>query len=221
MGNYTVTENVKITNYKPTPGREKNKGDIEIRNDENGKFKVDNKRHENLLNKLQGLDGDNSSISWKDLSLAKSLAGQDKIQKVYLDANAKVVRFVFDDSTDFRVDMGVNNTPALKSIKEEIASGNAKYASGIFNYIMQCITPHTPLKGAEIVLQKLPKENMTLGDVKAHYNLPDGCLRNNIPMGGGNFDSYEATTPLYIHVGTLAKGLGIPEDQIEALFNLK
>lgn len=221
MSSYIATENVYITNYKPASNRKEEKGDIDIRNDENGEFEIDNKRHEKVLNKLKGLDGDNSSISWKDLSLAKALAGQEDIKKVYLDANAKVVRFEFNDATDFRIDMGVNNIPALKSIKKEIESDNAVYNSGVINYLWQCITPHTPLKGAEIALKKLPYNDMTLGEVKTYYNLPDGCLRNNVAKGGGNFDSYPATTPLFIHVGTLAKGLGITEEQIEALFNLK
>lgn len=221
MGNYLTTENVKITNYKPVPGRGEHNGDLNITNDENGNFKVEDKRHQNLLNKLQGLDGNASSLSWKDLTLAKSLAGQDGIKNVKLSPDAKVVRFEFDDCTDFRIDMGVNNDPAIKSIQKEISSGNASYASGVIHYIIQCLTPHTYSKGAEIVLDKLPDGVKTLADVKNYYHLPDGCLRNNVTQGGGNFDLYEATAPLYIHVGNLAKGLGIPEEQIEALFNLK
>ena len=222
MGNeFISTQNIKITNYKPVDGREAQSGDINITNDENGNFQVKNKNHQALMNALAGLDQDSSTVSLEDLKASKSLVGQHNITQVLLDTTAKVARFVFNDGSDFRVDMGINDKPAIKSIQQEIANGNAKYCSGLLHVLAQCLTSHTPSKGAEIVISELPENIKTLGDVKEYYNLPDGCLRNNVEKGGGNFDTYEAKAPIYIHVGTLAEGLGITADQVEALFNLK
>ena len=97
VNEFLATENLKITNYKPVPGRESNKNDINITNDENGNFKVKDKNHQALVRTLQALDGDTSSLSWEDLSLARSLAGQNGINKVYIDTDAKVARFEFND----------------------------------------------------------------------------------------------------------------------------
>lgn len=219
MGDYIATQNLKITNFKPVKGRIPEKNDVVVTNDENGKFKLNNVRYKNLMDMLKELDK-NPSLSSEDLKLSKTLIGQLGVQNVMYDRDANVARFVFDDGDNFRVDMGVNNQPAIKSIQKEITDGNATYASGVLHYIMQYLTPHTVYIGDEIVINELPEEIKTLGDAKAYYNLPDGCLRNNVVQGGGNFDLYEATAPLYIHVGSLAKGLGVTNDQIEALFNL-
>ena len=218
MGSYLATQNVLITNYKPVPDRKAQKGDMNITNNENGKFKLDNSVHIQVMEKLQTLDGDSSSLSTEDLNLAKSMIGQFNIEKALVHPSANVARFVFNDGTSFRVDMGINNKPALKSIQKEIANGNAEYSSGILHYLLQCITPHT-VTGDEIVIKTLPEGVKTLGDVRNYYKLPEGCLRNNVTMGGGNFDNYEATAPIVIHVGALAKGLNITEDQVKALFN--
>ena len=211
--------NVKVTNYKPAKGREQQDGDVNITN-KDGQIKVP-KNYENLFNKVKALDGDSTTLSWSDGELAKSLAGTDGISAVRMDSTAKVVTFVLDDLSVVRIDMGINENKTIKSIQEEINTGNAEYADGVLHYLLQCFTPHTPKKGAEIVLNELPDDCKTLGDVKAKYNLPDGCLINNVMQGGGNLDEYEAVAPIYIHVETLAKKLGITPEQIEDLFNQK
>ena len=220
-GEYISTQNLKITNYKPIEGREAQIGDINITNDENGKFQITNKNHKALMNALAGLDNNNSNVSLEDLNASKSLVGQHNISQVLLDTTAKVARFVFNDGSDFRIDMGINDKPAIKSIQQEITNGNARYCDGLVNLLIQCLTPDTPQKGPEIVISTLPENVKTLGDVKKYYNLPDGCLRNNVKNGGGNFDTYEAEAPIYIHVETLAKGLGVTPDQVEALFKMQ
>ena len=164
------------------------------------------------------MDGVVDSLSRDDIKLAKSMEGFEGIAKILLDTINSVVRFVLNDGTNLRVDMGVDDKPALKSLQKEIADGNAYYEGGALNYILQCITPHCCLKGDVIVINKLPRENMTLGEVKSYYKLPDGCLRNNVIQGGGNFDKYQAVAPIDIHVETLANGIGVTPDQIRALF---
>lgn len=215
MAEYLVTENVKITNYKPIPDRKQNDNDMNITNDENFNVKVSD-NYKNLFDALKDLDGDKTSLSSRDIALARNLNGKFNIMNVLLDN--KIVRFVFNDGTNLRIDMSIDDKPAIKNLKNDIAKGNATYESGILNYLLQCITPHTPQRGAEIALSNIPANVKTLGDLKQHYGLPDGCLRNNIPQGGGDLDKYPIEGTVYIHVASLAKGLGITTEQIEALF---
>jgi len=213
----SVDSNIRVTNYKPAPNREQKREDLNITN-EDGKINVP-KQYNALFDALKALDGDSTTLSWSDGVLAKTLSGTNGISNVRMDSTAKVVTFVFENQSILRMDMGINDNKTIQSLQKEIANGNASYQSGVLNYLMQCITPHTPLKGDEIVLNTIPDDCETLGDVKAKYHLPDGCLKNNIFQGGGDLDTYKAIAPITIHVKTLAEGLGVTSEQIKELFN--
>jgi hypothetical protein len=219
-GECKVTVNTKITNYKPTNNRTPLSTDLNITNNSDNEISVPN-HYVNLVNKLKGLDGNSDSLSPDDLSLAKKLSGQFGISQVLNDTN--VVRFVFNDGTNFRIDMSVNDKSAIKTIQEQITMGNAYYDGGIINWIMQKIDNCTKLRknimGDEIVVSNLPDNIKTLAQARAYLNLPQGTLQNNATNGGDPGEASVECHSVRIHVGILAEKLGVTKEQIKALFN--
>ena len=228
MADYVVETNVKITNYTPQPNRQSKSTDLNITNNEDNIVSINNhdKAYIDLLDKLKGLDGNNNSLSLDDLLKSKSLIGQVGIKDVKVDSSAKVARFIFTDDTDFRIDMGLNYKTAIQNIQDKIKKGEAYYDGGILNAVCQYLDNATKSRknkrGDEIVLLNIPTNLKTLNDVKKYYNLPTGTLANNAENGGdAGLQPVPSDRTVRIHVKTLAKGLGMTQEQIEALFKEK
>jgi len=103
-------------------------------------------------------------------------------------------------------------TAALKKVENNIKSGTISYTKTLF--------------GDDTCSIYFGEEPITLGDVKARYNLADGALlKNNKPAaGGGNFDRY----PCYkdengqyyatIEAKDLAAATGLTKEQLKGKF---
>ena len=130
--------------------------------------------------------------------------------------------FNYDNENTVNTNKVKDPDKTTAAIKKEINAGNAEYV-GAFRAAFRQMDRHKHLNGAVIMLSEVPAGCETLGDIKRKFNLPDGCLRNNIlkGMGGGDFDKFKAYPPISIHVETLAEGLGVTVDEIKAWFNEK
>ncbi len=161
---------------------------------------------------MSGVNGTNG------VNAASSLYSTSEVSASNSSSEIGTIQMVSEDSKSEETQKA---NKAKQTLENDINKGNAIYNQT--NWFGNFIAAVEDDKMGDFVIIKGLPNDITLGEIKVKYNLPDGSLKHMISSGGGNFNTYNPPTNsdggyVRIYSDDFAEALGISTRELKGMF---